>query len=84
MILPTKHLSPERSIISVSSEILELVDSRSTVSSIWSSLQNKHKASLRFSDVPYDWFILALDFLYMVGAIDERNGLIQKVKSNAA
>lgn len=84
MILPTKHLSPERSIISVSSEILELIDTRSTVSSIWNSLQKKHKASLRFSDVPYDWFILALDFLYMVGAIDERNGLIQKVKSNAA
>ena len=66
MILPTKHLSPERSIISVSSEVLELIGRRSTVSSIWNSLQEKHKASLRFGDVPFDWFILALDFFFLI------------------
>ena len=84
MILPTKHLSPERSIISVSSEVFELIGRRSTVSSIWNSLQEKHKASLRFGDVPFDWFILALDFLYLIGAIEERNGLIKKVITNVA
>jgi len=84
MILPTKHLSPERSIISVSSEVFELIGRRSTVSSIWTSLQEKHKSSLRVGDVPYDWFILALDFLYIVGAIEEEQGLIKKVKNNAA
>lgn len=82
MILPTKHLSPERSIISVSSEVFELIGRRSTVSSIWANLQEKHKASLRVGDVPYDWFILALDFLYIVGAIEEKQGLIKKVKSD--
>jgi hypothetical protein len=83
MILPTKHLSPARSIVSVSSEVLELIGKHSTVSSIWTSLQEKHKASLRIGDVPYDWFILSLDFLYIVGAIEETQGMIKKVKSDA-
>ena len=83
MILPTKHLAPNRSLISVSSEVLELVGKKSSVSSIWTDLQNKHKSSLRFGDVPYDWFVLSLDLLFMIGAIEERNGLIKKVKDNA-
>jgi len=84
MILPTKHLSPERSIIFVSSEVFDLIGRRSTVSSIWINLQDNHKASLRVGDVPYDWFILALDFLYIVGAIEENQGLIKKAKNNVA
>lgn len=83
MILPTKHLSPQRSIISVSSEVFELIGRHSTVSSIWNNLQEKHKVSLRIGDVPFDWFILALDFLFILGAIEEKKGVIMKVKNNA-
>ncbi len=74
MILPTKHLSPGRAIISVSSEILELINSHSTVSSVWNDLQVKYKASLRKDKISYDWYVLSLDFLYLINAIDQRNG----------
>lgn len=80
MILPTKHISLERSLMSVSSEVFELIDKRSTVSSIWNDLQDKHKAALRYGEVPYDWFVLSLDLLFLMGAIEESNGLIKKVK----
>ena len=74
MILPTKHLSPDRAIITVASEILGLINNRSTVSSVWNDIQDKHRASMRQGEIPYDWFILSLDFLYLISAIDENHG----------
>lgn len=79
MILPTKHLPPDRAIISVSSEVFGLIRSKSTVSSVWNDLQDKHNASMRYGEVPYDWYILALDFLFLIGAIEERQGRLIKV-----
>jgi hypothetical protein len=82
MILPTKHLPPNRAIISVSSEIYSLINKRSTISSVWSELQERHKSSLRIGEISYDWFILALDFLYIIGIIEHKSGLLKKVKVN--
>jgi hypothetical protein len=81
VILPTKHLPPRRAIISVASEIHTLIKRTSTISSIWSDLQRQHRMSLRVGEVSYDWFILALDFLYLMGKVDYENGYIKKVKS---
>lgn len=79
MILPTKHLSPDRAIITVASEIFELINNRSTVSSVWNDLQEKHRACMRRGEIPYDWFILSLDFLYLIGAIEEDNGKLTRM-----
>lgn len=80
MILPTKHLPPDRSLIFLSAEALSLIRKSSTVSSIWSDLKEKHKNEFRLGEIPYDWFVLSLDLLYMIGAIDEKDGLIRKIK----
>lgn len=82
MILPTKHLSANRSLISVASEVFELIDKKSTISSMWNDLQEKHKSLLRHGDVPYDWYILALDLLYMMGLIEVRNSFIKRINKN--
>jgi len=82
MILPTKHLRSDRALISVASEILQLVKRKSTVSSLWNDLQEKHKVFLRYGDVPYDWFVLALDLLYLIGMIEEQGGFIKRMKKN--
>lgn len=79
MILPTKHLPPRRALISVASEVYPLIKRKSTVSSIWYDLQKQHRISLRVGEVSYDWFILALDFLYIMGKVDYQNGNIRKV-----
>lgn len=78
MILPTKHLSPDRAIITVASEIFELINNRSTVSSVWNDLQEKHRGCIRQGEIPYDWFILSLDFLYLIGSIEEYNGRLTR------
>ena len=81
MILPTKHLSPDRAIITVASEVFGLINNHSTVSSVWNDFQKKNKVCMRLGEIPYDWFILSLDFLYLIGVIDEDKGkLIRTIK----
>lgn len=79
MILPSKHLSPDRAIITVASEVFELINNRSTVSSTWNDLQEKRRGCKWKSEIPYDWFILSLDFLYLIGCIEVDNGRLTKV-----
>lgn len=83
MILPTKHLSPDRAIITIASEIFELIHNHATASSVWNELQKNHKACVRQGEVPYDWYILSLDFLFLIGAIEENNGKLIRTANNA-
>ena len=77
MILPSKHLSERRALLTVGSEILELLDRPRTVSSVWEELRcGKEKAKRR--RLSYDWFVLALDFLFLLGAVALRDGLLTK------
>ena len=82
MILPTKHLSSERALISIASEILELICNKSTVSSVWNDLQEKHSSLLKHGDITYDWYVLSLDLLYMMGLIDKDDGYLKRIKNN--
>jgi ABC-three component (ABC-3C) system Middle Component 6 len=84
MILPSKHLRPDRALISVASEVLELVGRRTTVSSIWNELQAKHSASLRQGVISFDWYVLSLDLLFLMGCIEEKGRYIKRIPSDAA
>ncbi|WP_444922366.1 ABC-three component system middle component 6 [Microbulbifer sp. CnH-101-G] len=79
MILPTKHLSPDRAIITIASEVFELINNRSTVSSVWNEFQEKQRGCMRQGEIPYDWFVLSLDFLYLIGSIEEDSGRLSRV-----
>jgi hypothetical protein len=76
MILPTKRLGPERAMITIGAEILGLLTEPKTVSRLWSELN--HIMGERSSNrlINYDWFILTLDLLYMLGSIDMDHGRI--------
>lgn len=80
MILPTKRLGPERAMISVGAEILGLLTEPKTVSRLWSELTRimSKKSSIR--TINYDWFILTLDLLYMLGTIEIHQGIIQRIR----
>ena len=80
MILPSKHLSERRALLNVGSEILELLDKPRTVSSVWEQLRgDKEKAKRR--RVSYDWFVLALDLLFLIDAVALRDGLLTKSRT---
>lgn len=81
MILPTKHLPTEQSLVSVGAVILSRLDESKTVSRIWDEVTSKAQSDDTRSHLTFDWFILALDFLYAINAIEITRGRIHKVGS---
>lgn len=67
MILPTKYLPENKCLLSVGSRVLELLEEPKSISRIWYELGNQFENGSQSWN--YDWFILALDFLYCIGAI---------------
>lgn len=72
MILPTKHVSLDRSLLGAGAFLLAHIDEPSTITGLW------ERAKERSGIESYDRFVLTLDFLYAVGAIDLVDGLIVK------
>lgn len=77
MILPSKHLAEDRALISVGSKILLQLDSPRSVSEIWEKLRMTPTSHDTHSNLTFDWFTLALSFLYAIKAIEmQDDGLI--------
>ncbi len=79
MILPTKRIRSDHSLIGIGSDILGLIGDGATVSGLWNGLQGLWQEERRgeFS-ITSEWFILAIDLLYMLGAIELKNGIIRR------
>lgn len=78
MILPTKGISEERSLLVVGAEVLRLLVEPQTVSRVWERLQESRDRAKR-EPIRYDWFVLALDLLHCLGAITLERGRLCKV-----
>jgi hypothetical protein len=67
VILPTKHLPTERTLLAGAGFLIDQLDARPTVSSLWEAARD-HPALTTF-----DRFVLALDLLYTldVAALEE-------------
>lgn len=74
MILPTKRIPEDRSLLYVGAQILGLLDEPKTVSRLWDELQGVRARDRAFSPLTYDWFVLSVDLLYTVAAIDLQRG----------
>jgi hypothetical protein len=72
MILPSKHIPQEKALLTIGAKLLKLLDRPKTVSAVWQHVRN--------SEIPisYDWFVLALDLLYTIDAIEIHNGLLSR------
>jgi len=78
MILPTKRLGPERAMITIGAEILDLLTEPKTVSRLWDELSRMMSERSSTRIINYDWFILTLDLLYMLGSIEMDYGRIRR------
>jgi hypothetical protein len=78
MILPTKHLSEDRALLGVGAEILRLLDSPKTVSRLWDELKHIKNGRLSSPSFTYDWFILSLNLLYTLNAIELERGRVRR------
>ena len=80
MILPTKHVRAERALIGVGAELLHLLREPMTVSRLWNEIRDRRSVGSPNAPIDYNWFILALDLLYMVGAIQTKQGTLTKAE----
>jgi|688.fasta_scaffold34614_4 hypothetical protein len=69
MILPTKHLTTELSLIAIGADILWLLKEPKSVSKLWMDFQIvNEQRNLR---ITFDWFTLALAMLYTIDAVEQ-------------
>lgn len=80
MILPTKHISEERALVRVGAEIIQILKEPKTVSRLWNDYKVLRQEIAVSSPITFDWFLLALDFLYTIGAIDLKNGYVSRAR----
>jgi len=77
MILPTKHLRSETSLIYVGGIIQSiLVTNPMTIDQLWHKTKTEYTKLSHDWDITYDWFILALSMLYMINSISFTDGRI--------
>jgi hypothetical protein len=81
MILPTKHLSQDRALLTVGARLLAQLTQPKTVSALWedisgpTSTDDGKKPALR-----YDAYVLSLDLLFLMGLIELKDGLLSRNK----
>ena len=79
MILPSKHLSPDRALLTIGARILKRLRQSKTVSALWEELPSQsEKTHHSNSSLSYDNFVLALDLLFLIGAIELADGLLKR------
>ena len=76
MILPTKHLRPDRCLLAVASEVLAIIDEPKTVSRVWEEYSASRSRRSSRAPVAYDWFVLSLDLLFVLGRVEFDGGRI--------
>ncbi|WP_073945972.1 ABC-three component system middle component 6 [Streptomyces kebangsaanensis] len=84
MITPTKGISPDRSLLAVGAQISMILNHPMTVSQAWSEFRSRREELGHRSPVSFEWFVLGLDVLYSLGALELRDGLLIRRKSHAA
>lgn len=82
MILPTKGILPREALLSIGAEILRHLREPKTVSRVWHELTRKRAEVSddlkETAELTFDWFILALDLLFILGAVELHHGLLQR------
>lgn len=75
MILPTKHISENQSLLGVGAILLRNLEHPQTVTSLWNKVRDDQSVGT------YERYVLALDLLHIMGVINLSRGLLIKEAS---
>jgi hypothetical protein len=78
MILPGKHLREDRALLTLGAEILGYLEEPRTVSELWERVRAARAGMPGYSPVSFDWFVLALNLLYAIAALDLSGGVVER------
>lgn len=74
MIMPSKYLREDEALIGVSATLLPLIESNGNLTELWESAKKIDAIG------SFERFILALDFLYLLGLVDLHNNEIVRLQ----
>lgn len=72
MILPSKHIPQEKALLTIGATLLERLNHPRTVSAIWEEVRQT-------ASIDYDWFVLSLDLLFTIEAIEINDGVLSRL-----
>lgn len=72
MILPNKYLTIEYSLVGVGAIIIHKLTKPKTISTLWEEIRKEPYVNT------YHRFIVTLDFLFLMGFLDIKDGLLYK------
>lgn len=75
MILPTKGIPPNKALLAVAGEALRSLREAKTISRLWDDFRQRSDPR---SEVTFDWFVLGLDLLFMLGAVELDQGRLRR------
>ncbi len=75
MILPTKHIPTHRSLLGLGGIVLTKLTGPTTPSALWEEIRPYPETAT------YSRFVLTLDLLFAIGAIELREGLIARAEA---
>ena len=52
-----------------------------TVSRLWNEVRARRSVGSPNAPIDYGWFVLALDFLFIVGAVRARRGVVMRTET---
>ena len=82
MILPSKHISQNRALLTVGAKILQQLSRPVTISALWEQMSLRSRDRTEPPALRYRTFVLALDLLFLMNAIELREGLV--IRSSAS
>jgi hypothetical protein len=78
MILPSKHLSQDRALLTVGARVLQHLPQPKTISALWEDLPRNIVGRSDAPPLRYDGFVLALDLLFLIGSVELQDGLLTR------
>jgi hypothetical protein len=72
VILPTKHVSPSRSLLGLGALVVTHLDRPCTVSALWERVRGLPEIAT------FERFVLALDLVYIMGVVDIEDGVLRR------
>jgi hypothetical protein len=75
MIMPSKYLKEDEALVGVGGILLQSIGGRRNISNLWEDIKINHALAT------FERFILALDFLFLLGLIDIKDNEIIRVES---
>jgi hypothetical protein len=78
MILPSKHLAQDRALLTIGAVILQHLSVPVTVSALWEQISRPSRDQSAQFPLRYDVFVLALDLLFLMSAIELNKGILAR------